>query len=303
MKTVQIFQRSRLNDQFSSLRIDFELYECDVDKALEEAKPAIMILDQYFNELNELDGSNVIIYGSWARGTSVYGISDLNIAYELPQKTTERLTNLQFGGPIGIIIIVNNLLLRKFQNVTSNLAEGTIAAKFSVNLMVSLRPCLRFPEIGLTYANGQRGGTWRSFDPQLCVDPFQKLDPVVRDNLIRICWAARLWKKYFSAPISGILIDVLAFEFIQKSPYRAKSIRYFDCLLRDFFHFLANVDREQDIWRVKFSNETIRRIGHFEDYALQAYLISQQAIDCFAAKQERASISLWSRILGPDYNE
>ena len=290
-------------DECTSLKIHFGIHQISKERVLDDAKPVVVILDQFFNQINELDGSKVIIYGSWVRGTSVYTISDLNIAYELPQKIIERVINLQFGGPIGLLNLIYNLLTKNFPFVSANFNEGSISVKLSSNLTVSLRPCLRYPQVGLTYANGSRGGVWRSFNPQLCIDAFQKLDPVIRENLIAICRATRLWKKNFSVPITGVLIDVLAYNFIHLSPYRNKSVKYNDCMLRDFFQFLGNVDREQDTWRAPLSSETIIRTGYFENLAQDAYLLAQQAIDCYSARQERDSIKLWRRVLGPEYIE
>ena len=56
----------------------------------------------------------------------------------------------------------------------------------------------------------------------------------------------RIWKPEQAVPISGMLIDTLAFNFIDDWPHKEKSYLYHDYLVRDFFLSLSNCDTKQD---------------------------------------------------------
>ena len=45
----------------------------------------------------------------------------------------------------------------------------------------------------------------------------------------------RAWKEKCNVPISGILIDTLAYKFIENWTYKDKSYLYYDFMSRDFF--------------------------------------------------------------------
>jgi hypothetical protein len=58
----------------------------------------------------------------------------------------------------------------------------------------------------------------------------------------------RIWRDYCSVPMSGALIDTLAYQFIENYQYRDKSFLYHDFMARDFFDFLSKQDEKQTVW-------------------------------------------------------
>ena len=84
----------------------------------------------------------------------------------------------------------------------------------------------------------------------------------------------RVWRDNTAAPISGALIDTLAFQFIENWEHRLKSFLYYDFMCRDFFEFLAKQDQSQKHWRAPGSGSYVWRKGIFENKARSAELES-----------------------------
>lgn len=59
----------------------------------------------------------------------------------------------------------------------------------------------------------------------------------------------RAWKSQWSVPIGGLLIDTLAYQFIENYQYRDKSFLYYDYMSRDFFQWMSEQDENQEYWR------------------------------------------------------
>ena len=67
----------------------------------------------------------------------------------------------------------------------------------------------------------------------------------------------RLWKDYCSVPMSGMLIDTLAYRFIENWEYREKSYLYHDFMARDFFNMMSEQNKDQQWWSAPGSGSYI----------------------------------------------
>lgn len=88
------------------------------------------------------------------------------------------------------------------------------------------------------------------------------------------------WNSNMNVFMSGILIDTIAYRFMQNYEYADKSYSYYDWLSRDFFKYLYdNADKEY--W-VKFGdNKHVTKKYSFKNEAKKAYELSLSAIDAY----------------------
>ncbi|NLV33634.1 MAG: nucleotidyltransferase, partial [Clostridiaceae bacterium] len=119
-------------------------------------------------------------------------------------------------------------------------------------------------------------------------------------NLKRLCRMARAWRDKNNVAISGILIDVLAYNFISTWEHRDKSYLYYDWMSRDFFKYLSERDRNQSLWKVMGSGRYISRTGYFESKASAAYTLSKEAIEKEKEYPNTAK-SKWREIYGTKF--
>lgn len=110
----------------------------------------------------------------------------------------------------------------------------------------------------------------------------------------------RSWKTKWAVPISGLLVDTLAYQFIEKYVYRDKSFLYSDFMCRDFFGWMADQDGDQEFWRAPGSGQYVFGKGLFQYKAKRCYNISLEATAHGSAdpKQEWSTKQKWREIFG-----
>ena len=99
-------------------------------------------------------------------------------------------------------------------------------------------------------------------------------------------------------PLGGLLIDTLAYQFIENYEYRDKSYLYYDFISRDFFAFMAHQDADQDYWKAPGSGQYVYKDGVFQYKAKQCYNLAVKAIAHDTSKHSWSAKSVWRDIFG-----
>ena len=110
----------------------------------------------------------------------------------------------------------------------------------------------------------------------------------------------RSWKNKWDIPIGGLLVDTLAYQFIDGWEYKD---RYYDWMCRDFFRFMANQDKEKEYWRVPGSGQYVYGKGLFQQKANKCYNIALEAIkyETDVPKREWSAKQKWRNIFGTSF--
>jgi hypothetical protein len=113
----------------------------------------------------------------------------------------------------------------------------------------------------------------------------------------------RAWKREWAVPIGGLLIDTLAYQFIEDYQYRDKSYTYYDWMCRDFFKWMAEQDENKEYWRAPGSGKYVWGKGLFQYKAKRCYNLSLEAINLEMAnpKREWSAKQKWREIFGTDF--
>jgi Second Messenger Oligonucleotide or Dinucleotide Synthetase domain len=282
-----------VSDALHDIRLRLEGVEAEAARFREFAAPAIRCLDGLYWP-DGPDHSRVALLGSWSRETAVFGLSDFNVAYELPQKHVEK-------DPATLIEEIHSRLSRVFEAVERRPRSRSVAVTLRKGLVIDIRPYFWMKSGEMGFPDPELRDHWYRFEPMLARNAILKLDPMERKNFFVICRIARVWRAVHHVPISGALLDTLGLDFIAKALHRRKDRKYHDCLVRDFFGYLADRDSGQDYWRVSGATEPVRRTGQFESLAAAAYTVSQMAIEKAAAGQEKSAIAAWRYLLKDFY--
>src|SRR5437660_441111 len=97
-------------------------------------------------------------------------------------------------------------------------------------------------------------------------------------NLVRLCRMMRSWKQHWDVPIGGLLVDTLAYQFIENYEYRDKSYLYYDFMSRDCFNWMSEQDENQEYWRAPRSGAYVYVKGLFQYKAKRCHNIAVEAI-------------------------
>ncbi|MBB6580158.1 nucleotidyltransferase [Ralstonia solanacearum] len=224
------------------------------------------------------DSANRFYVGSMGRNTAIPSVSDVDLLYVLPANVYNQY-NAYTGNKQSALLSSVKTTIRKTYKTSDVFGDGQVVViAFDDGVTYELLPAFLNTEGGYTFADTNGGGCWRACKPKHEMDAFAGRNLVCNGNLIELARMARAWRDYNNVPMSGMLIDTLAYQFIETWSYREKSYLYYDFMTRDFFGFLAKQNATQQYWLAPGSASYVYRKGAFEYKARQAELRALEAL-------------------------
>lgn len=202
--------------------------------------------------------------GSYGRGTAIDATSDVDMLFRLPSEVYERFNSYVTNGQAALLQEVRSVV-KKTYSVTNVGSDGSvIVVPFTDGISFEILPAFINKDESFTFADSTSGGRWKTTNPKPEINAIDARDGSCNGNLKYLCRMMRAWKAQWDVPISGLLIDTLAYSFIGSWEYRDKSYLYYDFMSRDFFDFLANQAPSRDYWLSPGANQWVLRTGSFE---------------------------------------
>ena len=129
------------------------------------------------------------------------------------------------------------------------------------------------------FADSNGDGSWKWCWPKDEMNAMQSVQVRSNHNLKRVCKMVRAWKNLKGAPMSGMLIDTLCFNFFNENKsYDNKSYASYPELVQDIFTYLG--DRpDQAYWLAPGSKDRVFPNGKFQAKAKKAASKCQEALD------------------------
>lgn len=240
--------------------------------------------------------------GSYGRGTEIW-TSDIDIIVELPYATYKKFDAYTTNGQSALLQEVKAVLQKTY--ITSHIkGDGqVIGINFSDGINFEIVPAFVNAKGSYTYPDTNNGGSWKVTDPKSEIDTMNSRNGETNKNLKRLCRMARAWKQKCNVPMSGILIDTLAYKFIGDWSYKDKSYLYYDYMSRDFFEYLKNLDKDQDYWFAPGSQRRVWKTENFQSKAKIAYDNALSAITYESNNNAYSSKKKWREIYGTKFPE
>jgi len=224
------------------------------------------------------ESANRFYVGSMGRNTAIPSVSDVDLLYVLPASVYHQY-NVYTGNKQSALLSSVRNTIRKTYPTSSVSGDGQVVViVFNDGVTYEVLPAVLDTEGGYIFADSNGGGCWRTCKPKHEMDAFTGRNLACSGNLVELARMARAWRDYNNVPMSGMLIDTLAFQFIETWPYRDKSYFYYDYMTRDFFAFLAKQSATQQYWLAPGSASYVYRKGNFEYKARQAELRALEAL-------------------------
>lgn len=236
--------------------------------------------------------------GSYGRNTAIHGISDVDMLFQLPSSMYTQYNGHLYNGQSALLQAVRESIKRTYA-ITSVGADGqVICVPFTDKISFEVLPAFVRDDNSYLFPDSNNGGSWRVTNPRPEIAAIRDRNTNCNFNLVPLCRLMRAWKGLWTVPISGLLIDTLAYQFIGNWQYRDKSFFYHDFMCRDFFLFLANQDGNQTVWKAPGSGQHVSKSGNFQYKAKQCYNLAVDAIQYNSDNKEWSATQKWKEIFG-----
>ena len=252
----------------------------------------------YYNINSET--SNTLYVGSYGRGTDIL-VSDIDILVKLPYSTYVQY-NSYFGNGQSALLQELKIVIQKTYSTSHVRGDGqVIVVAFADGVTCEILPAfLNDDQISYTFPDTHNGGSWKITNPKAEIIEISRANKEWNKNLKRLCRMARAWKLKWDVPVGGLLIDTLAYNFMETWSYRDKSYLFFDYMSRDFFEYLKDQRSDQEYWLAPGSNQRAYKQGNFTKEAKQCYTLALQAI-ADETKYPNLAKSTWRKIYGTKF--
>lgn len=248
------------------------------------------------------DTAHSLYTGSYGRDTAAKGISDLDIGFVLPNALYHQYNGHQGNGQSALLQAVKSSMKKTYSTSETSGDGQVVVVKFTDGITFEVLPAFENKDgESWTYPDANGGGSWKVCNPRAEMKAIAKRSDETNRNMKYLGRMMRVWAGHCSVPMSGILIDTLAYQFIEKYEHRDKSFLYHDYMARDFFNFLSQQDEKQSHWRAPGSGSHVHRKGVFEHKARSAYLRAVEAINYNDDNHEWSRRQKWREVFGTLY--
>ncbi len=241
--------------------------------------------------------------GSYGRNTATEGFSDLDILFELPTALYSQYDKYSGNGQSALLQAVRNSMRKTYPSSEIGADGQVVVVKFTNGINFEVVPGFVNTARSYNYPDSNSGGSWKTTNPRPELDAIRTRNAACNYNLVPLCRMTRAWRLKWSVPIGGLLIDTLAYQFIEKYAYRDKSHFYYDYMCHDFFKWMAEQDKEQEYWKAPGSGQSVYGKGRFQHKANQCHNLALEAITHEIAnpKREWSAKQKWRDIFGTAY--
>ena len=227
----------------------------------------------------------------------------MDIVVELPWSYYTKYNNYSENGQSALLQAVKCSLQKTYSSSSVSADGQGVDIVFSDGVKFEVVPAFRYSDgSGYCYPDTNNGGSWKSMNPKAEIDAFNLQNTLSNKNLKRLCRMIRAWNSKHIVLMSGILIDTIAYRFIQDYQYADKSFTYYDWMSRDFFKYLLD-NADKTYWLKPGSNERVYKKYSFKSDAEKAYNKCLEALDDYDKDYVYSWHQDWRGIYGSKFPE
>jgi hypothetical protein len=239
--------------------------------------------------------------GSYGRGTAIGFVSDADMIYELPDSYYIQYSKYITNGQSALLQAVSRSIQKTYSS-TNTVGDGqVVVVSFTDGVKFEVVPAFKNADGSYKYPDSNNGGSWKITNPKPEIGAMAVRDLACNNNLKPLCRMARAWERAWGVPAGGLLIDTLAYQFIENWEHRKQSYAYYDFMSRDFFEYIANQDKDQEYWRAPGSGQYVWGKGLFQYKARQCYNLAVDATNYGLTDKNYSARQKWREIYGPAY--
>jgi hypothetical protein len=237
---------------------------------------------------------NSLQVGSYGRWTAIKGISDLDMIYVMP---ATKWDIYKYGGQYALLRDAKDAIKRRYPSTIVKVDRLVVRVLYK-DFHIEVMPAFKLMDGSYRYPDTAKSGSWKITKPQAELDEIKVANDRKNGNLRRLCKMVRAWKNKNGIAIGGLLIDTLAYKFLESTDvYDRSSYYYYDYMCRDFFKFLADQPKQSE-YAALGSRQRVRVKKQFNRKAKKAYELCLKAIEASGQNNERQK---WRDMFGNAY--
>ena len=203
--------------------------------------------------------SHSLYVGSYGRNTAIQGLSDLDMLFQLPYERYQKYNGYTGNGQSALLQAVKNSIEKTYSRTNIGADGQVIEVPFNDGITFEVVPAFINDDDSYTHPDANNGGRWRTTNPRPEIEAIRSRNNACNGNLVPLCRMMHAWKAEWGVPMGGLLVDTLAYQFIDRWEYSDKSYFYYDYMCRDFFRFMKDQDKEQTYWKAPGSGQYVLR--------------------------------------------
>lgn len=180
--------------------------------------------------------ANSLQVGSYGRWTGINGISDLDMLYIMPSSSWDTY-NVK-NGQSKLLTDTKNAISARYPKTEIYVDRLVVCVQYT-NFYVEVQPVFEYYDEDdksyFKYPDTYNGGSWKITKPRQEIAAMKEFVDQKNKNLRKLCKMARAWKNKHGIGMGGLLIDTLAYNFLNATTdYDDKSYLYYNRMSRDF---------------------------------------------------------------------
>ena len=244
------------------------------------------------------DTSHSLFIGSYGRNTAIHGCTVFDLIFQLPYLVYENYQKYWGDAHTALLQGVCASIRKVCPQADIEEKGQRIRIPFDDGITFTVLPAFINEDGSYRYYDSDQEGRWKLLHPRLEIKAMRERNVNCNNNLVPLCRMMRAWKNTWSIPMGGLLIDTLAYQFIDGWKYKDKSHRYYDFMCRDFFKEMADQDENQAYWKAPGSGRRVYDKGLFKSKARRCYYIAADAIKYETDEKHWAAKRKWRELFG-----
>lgn len=230
-------------------------------------------LNNHYYNLTGDTTSHMYIVGSVGRTTSIKGVSDLDILFDLPDTVYKKYNSYESNGQSSLLQEVKKVLGDRYPNTDISGDGQVVVINFS-NYTVELVPGFKQSDDSFKYPDTNNGGSWKITKPLAEIYESKTTSDNTNGNFRYIANMLRAWKNKQGFKFGGLLIDTLTYNFLNsKTEYSDIDFESYLDMTKELFKYIKDLNKEQNYWYALGSNQQVYNCdnGKFINKAKNAY--------------------------------
>ncbi len=248
----------------------------------------------FWNSESEIDNSYQV--GSYGRKTAINGISDLDMLFELPSEIYAQYDGRSGNGQSDLLQAVKSAIKNTYSS-TDIRGDGQVVVVTFSDHVIEVCPAFLQSDGRYKYPDSNGGGKWRFTNPKPEITEMNEFNKTTNGNLKRLAKMCRAWKNKCGVKMGGLLIDTLCYEFLKaKTNHHETTYSGYDILVRDFFEYLKNYDKDRKLWLAPGSNQKVyKKNSNFIKKAKVAY---ENVVEAIEKNSNVTVYTIWKKVFG-----